>query len=249
MWERLVFEGKSELENPILIVSLSTSLSQYKAMYSQARELATFVLKEMRFERLATIYSSGLPPVAVVSDDGTVRLSSATFYGHRGRRDVLLLAGDSSPQDYQYEFAESVLRYAGSLGAKEMISIGARWTEQVAAPAAVPRLTGFAGDEAGVEVLRGHGIEIIKDEPAPFFASLIVALAGEFGMRGYKLSVDHGEPTPHPLSVIQLLRALEKMAGLRVETEELESRAREMAKEISSLTEQESPPERGGVYG
>ena len=88
MWERIEVEGKPALKDPVLIVSLSTNLSQYRAMYSQAKELANFMLQEMEFTRIATIYSSAFPPVAVISDDGIVRLSSAEFYSHPGSRDV-----------------------------------------------------------------------------------------------------------------------------------------------------------------
>jgi proteasome assembly chaperone (PAC2) family protein len=160
-----------------------------------------------------------------------------------------LLTGDSSPQDEQYEFADSVLSYAKELGVGEVISIGTRWTEEVAPPTAIPKVTGFSTDEAGVEVLKGHGVEVIREEPAPFFASLVVGLSEKFGMRGYKLSVDHGEPIPHPLSVIQLLGVLEKMLGFHVATDELQAKAREMANEIQSDSPPESPHERGGVYG
>jgi len=249
VWERLEVEGNPVLKDPILIVSLSTNLSQYKAMYSQAKELGAFMLQEMEFTRIATIYSSAFPPVAMISDEGTIRLSSAEFYSHPGLRDIVLLVGDSSPHDNQYEFAESVLRYAGELGVTEVISIGTRWTEQAAPPSAIPKVTGFANDETGVEILKSHGIEIVKDEPAPFFASLVVGLAEKFGMRAYKISVDHGEPIPHPLSVIQLLGALEKMLGIKLRTEDLEAKAREMAKEIQSVDTPESPRERAGVYG
>lgn len=249
MWERIESEGSPKLQDPVLLVSLSTSLSQYRALYSQARELASYLLKELKFKKLATIYSSALPPVAIVLEDGTAHLSSAEFYSYSGRRDVVLLAGDSSPQDEQYEFTDSVLRFAKGLGVREVISIGARWTEQVSPPTAVPRVTGFATDEAGVRALREVGVEIIADEPAPFFASLVVGLAEKFGMTGYKISVDHGEPIPHPLSVIQLLGVLEKMLGIRVPTEELEARAREMAKEIQSAGTVEPKRERDGVYG
>ncbi len=249
MWERIDSEGRRVLTDPILIVSLSTSLSQYRAMYSQARELASYMLKETEFTKIATIYSSALPPVAVISKEGTVRLTSAEFYCHSGQRDVVLLAGDSSPQDEQYEFSEAVLRYARDLGINEIISIGTRWTEQVAPPTAVPKVTGFANDDAGVEVLRGHGVEIVRDEPAPFFASLIVGLAEKYGIRGYKISVDHGEPVPHPLSVIQLLGVLEKMAGISLPKDELETKAQEMALEVQSPAAPESKPGRNGVYG
>ena len=249
MWERIEVDGKPSLKNPVLIVSLSTNLSEYKPMYSQAKELGNFILKEMKFTKIATIYSSAFPPVAVIANDGTVRLSSVEFYTHRAGRDIVLLAGDSSPHDNQYEFAEAVLRYARDLGVKEMISIGTRWTEQAAPPSSIPKLTGFASDGAGVEVLRGHGIEVVKEEPAPFFSSLIVGMAEKFGMRGYKISVDHGEPIPHPLSVIQLAGVLEKMLGIHLSIAELEEKAREMAKDIQSVSTPETPRERAGVYG
>jgi proteasome assembly chaperone (PAC2) family protein len=249
MWERIEVEGRPALRDPVLLVSLSTTLAQYRALYSHARELADYLLKELKFTRLATIYSSALPPVAVVSEAGTARLSSAEFYVYGGSRDLVLLAGDSSPQDEQYEFADSVLKYAKELGVREVVSIGTRWTDQVAPPTAAPRLTGFSTDEEGVEVLRGIGLEIAADEPAPFFASLVVGLAEKFGMRGYKISVDHGEPSPHPLSVIRLLDVLEKMLGIHVETDELEASAREMAKELQSTSPPETPRERGRVYG
>lgn len=242
-------EHGPKLRDPVLLVSLSTSLSQYRALYSQAKELASYLLKNLDFTKIATIHSSALPPVAIVSEDGTAHLSSAEFYTYPGTRDIVLLAGDSSPQDEQYEFADSVLRFAKELGVTEVISIGARWTEQVSPPTAVPKVTGFATDEAGVKVLRDMGVEIIADEPAPFFASLVVGLAEKFGMTGYKISVDHGEPSPHPLSVMQLLSVLGKMLGIKAPTEELEARAREMAKEIESAGTEEPARERSGVYG
>jgi proteasome assembly chaperone (PAC2) family protein len=249
MWEKIEVEARPKLRDPVLVVALSTSLPQYKAMYSQAKEVGKFMLKKMVFEKFATIYASALPAIAIISEGGSVRLSSASFYNHPAPRDLVLLTGDASPQEEQYEFAESILRYAKGIGVREMISIGTRWTEQVAPPTDIPKVRGFATDEAGVEVLKGHGVEIIREEPAPFFASLVVGLAENFGMTGYKLSVDHGEPAPHPLSVIQLLSVLQKMLGIQVEKEELEAKALEMAKDIQSITTQEQPQERSGIYG
>ncbi|MDG6994001.1 MAG: hypothetical protein JRN36_03820, partial [Nitrososphaerota archaeon] len=63
------------------------------------------------------------------------------------------------------------------------------------------------------------------EEPAPFFASMVVAMAKDHGIRGYKLSVDHGEPSPHARSVARLLEVLEKLAGFRVDLGELKSKA------------------------
>lgn len=249
VWERLEEDSRPDLNDPIMLVSLSTSLQQYRALYSQARELGKFMLKKMKFEKFATLYSSGMPPVVVISDEGMIRLSSASFYRYRGRRDVVLLAGDASPVDNQYEYCESVMSYARSLGIKQMVSIGTRWTEEAGSPLAKPVVKGFASDEEGVKKLASLGVEIIRDEPAPFFASLMVALCSRHGISGYKLSVDHGEPVPHPRSTIEFMDVLQRMLGFHVETDELRTLADKIAANIESPAGTDLPQRRPGVYG
>lgn len=249
MWERLEETRRPELKDPVLLVSLSTSLQQYRALYSQARELGRFMLKTMKFEKFATLYSSSMPPLVMISDDGMIRLSSTGFYLYSGSRDIVLLAGDASPVDGQYEYSESVIEYARKLGIGEIVSVGTRWTEEAGPPTATPVVKGFATEESGVRELQALGVEIIRDEPAPFFASLIVALAQRHGLKACKLSVDHGEPTPHPRSVAQLLAVLQKMLDFTVDTAELESAAARMAANFESAPGPEVQPRRPGVYG
>ncbi|MDG7028484.1 MAG: hypothetical protein JRN16_08760, partial [Nitrososphaerota archaeon] len=88
-----------------------------------------------------------------------------------------------------------------------------------------PLALGFATDAVGVAKLRKNAVKILAEEPAPFFASMVVAMAKDYGMRGYKLSVDHGEPSPHVRSVAKLLEVLSKMAGFQVDLDELRSKA------------------------
>jgi proteasome assembly chaperone (PAC2) family protein len=251
MWERMDEEQKRpELKDPFLLVSLSTSVQQYKALYSHARELGKFMLKKMEFRRFATIYSSSMPPLVMISDEGLIRLSSASFYHHPGARDIVLLAGDSSPIDDQYAFSESVLKYAGDLGIREVVSVGTRWTEEAASPLATPKVKGFATDEDGVKELERLGVEITRDEPAPYFASLVVALAGRYGIRGYKLSVDHGEPIPHPRAVTEILKVLQRMMGFELDTTELGELAAKMAANLEAPAATDYGQRGvGGVYG
>lgn len=249
MWQRLEESSRPELKDPVLLVSLSTSMQQYRALYSQARELGKYMLKKMKFDKFATLYSSSMPPLVMISDEGMVRLSSASFYRYSGKRDIVLLAGDASPVDDQYGYCETVIDYAKSLGIREIVSIGTRWTEEAGSPTAVPTVKGFASDEEGVKELGSLGVEIIRDEPAPFFASLIVALASRQGLRAYKLSVDHGEPIPHPRSVSQILEVLQKMLGFQIETEELSVLATKIAANFESPGLSDVPPKRSGVYG
>ncbi|QQG47991.1 MAG: PAC2 family protein [archaeon] len=231
MWIDFEKTDGVQLNAPAIVVAVSTSMPQYRALYSQAREVATYMLAKMKFERIATLRSSSFPPEVLVRDEGISSLPSCGFHLHRGKRDIVLFAGDTSPMEDQYEFAQFLLGYAQELGVKDLFSIGARWAENPVPAEAEPQLSGFATDEEGVRKLADKGIRILKEEPAPFFSSMIVALAKERSMLGYKLSVDHGEPSPHPRSVAKILGALAGLAGFEVELKELSPKAGASASE------------------
>ena len=200
-------------------------MPQYKALYSQAREMGEYMLKKMKFEKLATVRTSAFPPEVLVREDGTSTLPGCSFYLSKGKHDLVLFAGDTSPMDDQYEFSQFLLGRAKLMGVEELYSVGARWAENPLPPEAEPQATGFATDATGVMKLKKHGVRILGEEPAPFFASMVVAMAKDHGIRGYKLSVDHGEPSPHVRSVMKLLDILGGMAGFEVDLSELRSKA------------------------
>ena len=220
MWLDFERRGMPDLKKPALIVAVSTSMQQYKALYSQAREVGEYLLRNMEFKHVATIRSSAFPPEVIVRDGGMCSLPECRLSISHGPRDVVLFTGDSSPMDAQYEFANVLLDYAAEMGIKELFSLGARWAENPLAPETEPEPNGFATDRIGVSNLKRHGVRIIPEEPAPFFASMIVGMAKERGIRGYKISVDHGEPSPHPRSVARLIGVLSGMIGFEVPQEE-----------------------------
>ena len=240
MW--LDFETKGQLKfvRPALLIAVSTSVSQYKALYSQAKELSNYLLKSLKFEEVAVLRSSALQPEVIVKEDGTAVLPTCRFYVHRGKRDLLLFAGDSSPADDQNQFARIVLDFARKAGVKEVYSVGARWSENPVPAFEDPHVNGFATDKDGVKRLKEQGVEIVKSEPAPFFASMIVGMAQEYGMKGYKISVDHGEPIPHTRSVIKMLEVLSAMIGFKVDFDELRA--------LVKAPPQERPPGTGPIY-
>ena len=208
------------LKNPTMVVAVSTSLQQYRAMYSHARELGDYLLRRMKFEHIATIRASAFPPEVIVRDGGISTLPECHFHLNREKRDLVLFTGDTSPMDGQYEFTTTFLDYAEELGVKELYSVGTRWAENPLLPGAEPEPNGFSTDRVGVAKLKKNGVKITAEEPAPFFASMVIGMAKERGIRGYKLSVDHGEPSPHSRSVARLLGVLSTMAGFQVQLEE-----------------------------
>ena len=224
MWLDFQVTGEIKLKDAAMVVAVSTSMPQYRALYSQAREMGDYMLRKMKFEKMATVRSSAFPPEVLVREAGVSSLPESNFYLSRGKRDLVLIAGDSSPMDEQYEFAAFLLTKASEMGVKELYSIGARWAENPVPPDSDPQTSGFATDAIGVAKLKKHGVKILGDEPAPFFASMVVAMAKDHGIRGYKLSVDHGEPSPHVRSVTRLLEVLSEVVGFEVDLDELRSK-------------------------
>lgn len=225
MWLDFQEGDEFRAKSPTMIVTVSTSVPQYRALYSQARELGDYMLKKMKFAKVGTVRSSAFPPEVIVREEGMSTLPECSLYLSRGKHDIVLLAGDSSPMDDQYEFAQFLLAKAKEMGVEELYSVGARWADNPLPPEAEPLAGGFATDAVGVAKLKKHGVKILGEEPAPFFASMVVAMAKDSGIRGFKLSVDHGEPSPHTRSVARLLEVLAPMAGLEVDLSDLRSRA------------------------
>jgi proteasome assembly chaperone (PAC2) family protein len=224
MWIDFEADGRLSMKKPAMIVAVSTSMPQYRALYSQARELGEYMLRKMRFEKVGTVRASAFPPEVLVRSDGLSSLPECNFYLNRGKHDLLLFAGDTSPADEQYEFAQFLLEKAKEMGVEELYSVGARWADSPLPPDAEPKATGFSTDSVGVAKLKKYGVRIVGEEPAPFFSSMVVAMAKDFGIRGYKLSVDHGEPIPHVRSVAKLLDILGSMAGFEVDLADLRSK-------------------------
>jgi proteasome assembly chaperone (PAC2) family protein len=226
MWFDFEKSRVRKLRNPTLVVAVSTSIPQYRALYSQARELGEYMLKKMEFEKVASVRSSAFPPEVFVRDEGVSRLPECSFYLTKGRTELVLFTGDTSPMDEQYEFAKLVLGYAKELGVKELFSIGARWAENPLSPEVEPEPSGFATDKVGVAKLKKNKVHVLGAEPAPFFASMVVAMAKDYGIRGYKISVDHGEPSPHVRSVAKLLGVLADMTGIEIPLDDLKAQTK-----------------------
>jgi proteasome assembly chaperone (PAC2) family protein len=249
MWERLEVDKTPVAEDSVLLITLSTMVPQYRDLYSHGKELAKFLQRKLEFTKLASLYSSSLPPEVGIEDDGLARLRSNHFYSHSGKRRIIMLAGDGSPFDDQPQYAHTVLSFAQRLGAKEVISIGARWSESPVPPGALLKPVGFATDVAGVKELEGLGVTITKNEPGPFFPNLVVGMAAGYGMRGYKVGVDHGEPMPHPKSLIQILGVLSKMLAIDIDLKELVARAKDLEHKGPQEGLPEVSRERTGIYG
>ena len=252
-WEKWETYEKPNLQDSAMIVALSTAIPQYVALYSQARELADYLKNRLDSKVLARYYSASMPAACLIREDGVASLYECTFHlldSGNGSK-IVLLSGDSAPFNFIHEFTESILSFAKGIGVTELFSIGPRWADSPVTDGNFEAL-GFAGDTEGVERLEKNGVKIIREEEGPYFSNLVVGTSGRYNIRGYKLSVNHGEPRPHPISVKSLLQVLSGLTRLKVDTTELDEKAKKMASAKPDLGATVSRPKSSAgeaIYG
>ena len=114
--------AKIELNNPVLIEGLPG--------LGLVGKIATrFLVRQMKAERFAYLYSPHFPYFVLVNKKGSVRLLRGTFYFWKnkdGKNDLMFFTGDSQAQtiEGQYEIADRMLDFAEEHGVETVVTIG-----------------------------------------------------------------------------------------------------------------------------
>jgi len=115
-------QKKVELNNPILIEGFPG--------LGMVGSIATkYLIKELKAEKVGTMYSPHFPYHVIVNKKGGVRLLRAEFYvwkNESGKNDFIFLTGDSQAQtiEGQFEVANTILDFAEEKNVKTIITIG-----------------------------------------------------------------------------------------------------------------------------
>jgi uncharacterized protein (TIGR00162 family) len=111
-----------ELKNPILIEG-------FPGLGMVGNIATQYIVRQLKAQKLATLYSPHFPYHVLVSKKGGARLLRGEFYywkNPNGENDLIFLTGDSQPQtiEGQFEVANSILDYAEKKKVKTVITIG-----------------------------------------------------------------------------------------------------------------------------
>ena len=202
---------KVELKNPILIEGLPG--------LGLVGKIATrYLIRQLKAQKLAYLYSPHFPYFVLVSKKGSVRLLRGTFYfwkNEKGESDLILFTGDSQAQtiEGQYEISNSILDFAQKHGVKLIITIGGYRVEtdnpRVVAAATSQSLLDRALQENAVISPMGSpivGTAGLILGMAPFRRIEALCLLGE--TRGY---------LPDPKAAKSVLEVLLKILGINVD--------------------------------
>lgn len=111
-----------ELKNPILVEG-------FPGLGMVGSIATNYLLKQLKAQKMATLYSPHFPYHVLVNKKGSARLLRGEFYlwkNEKGENDLILLTGDSQAQtiEGQFEVANNILDFAERKNVKIIITLG-----------------------------------------------------------------------------------------------------------------------------
>jgi len=202
---------KVELKNPILIEGLPG--------LGLVGKIATrYLIKQLKAQKLAYLYSPHFPYFVLVSKKGSVRLLRGTFYfwkNERGESDLILFTGDSQAQtiEGQYEISNSILDFAQKHGVKLVITIGGYRVETDN-----PRVVAAATSQSLLNrALQANAVISPMGSPIVGTAGLILGLAPFRRIEALCLLGETRGYLPDPKAAKSVLGVLLKILGINID--------------------------------
>ncbi len=220
--------------NPILLVGLP-------GIGSVGRIVVEHMKKELKAEKIATLYSPHFPNHAIMGENGRIRMVSNRFYLARSKSgvDAVLLTGDSqaaSPEG-QFEVNMRIVRFfRDELKGKRIITLGG-YIQHEGRPGK-PRVFGNGTNSSIIEEFKKEGVLFSHAKGVIWgSAGMLVAFAKLNKIEGICLM---GETSFDfdAMAAKAVLDILSKKLKLRLNTENIDKLVKETAQAMSELENQ-----------
>lgn len=161
-----------DLRNPILIEGLPG--------LGLVGKIATrYLIKRLRAQKFAYLYSPHLPYFVLVNKKGSARLLRGTFYAWNnqdGENDLIFFTGDSQAQtiEGQYEISDCIMDFAKQLKVRLIVTVGGYRMEVEDNPKVI---AAASNQELLESALQTGAILSSKGSPIVGTAGLILGLA------------------------------------------------------------------------
>ena len=215
-----------ELKNPILVEGFP-GLGMVGSIATQ------YLVKQLKAQKLATLYSPHFPYHVLVDKKGGARLLRGEFYlwkNETGENDFILLTGDSQAQtiEGQFEVANSILDFAEKKKVKTIITLGGYRNEVEGTPKVVAVSTNPALFE---RALKARAISSDAGTPIVGTAGLLLGLAKFRKIDAVCLLGETRGYLPDPKTAKSVIEVLQGILDVNVDLKGLDEEI-ERSKEI-----------------
>ena len=220
---------KAMLKNPVMVTGLP-------GIGLVGQVAAKYIIKKLKGEKIAEIYSPHFPHQVLMGKKGGLRLLKNTVYRVKGKKgDILMVIGDVQAVSSvgQYEVADAILDYAEKHGVKLIITIGGYSTGKVEKER---RVFGAANNKRLKKEYEKKGILFGETRGSIVgVAGMLPGLAKLRGMDGLCIMGEtHGSYVDHT-SAKNVVEKLSELLGFRVDIAELEREAAGREKVIRKI--------------
>ncbi|MDE1832828.1 MAG: proteasome assembly chaperone family protein [Candidatus Micrarchaeota archaeon] len=227
--------------SPILIVGLP-------GIGNVGKLVAEHLRKELKAERIATLYSPHFPHQALMLKNGSVRLVSNRFYlaksPKKGGSDIIILTGDTqavSPEG-QYEVNSRIVEFfAKRLKGSFIYTVGGyNLGEPIVKE---PRVFGNATSGKVIKGFKSTNVIFGKSRGVIWgSAGLIIAFAKMKGLDGLCIMGEVGPFDIDASAAKAVITTLSKKLGLEIHTQNLDKMIEQTAKLVRELEKQAGMP-------
>jgi uncharacterized protein (TIGR00162 family) len=219
-----------KLDNPILVEGLP-------GLGLVGKIAVRFLIRQLKAERFAYLYSPHFPYFVLVGKKGSVRLLHGTFYYWKdktGRNDIIFFTGDSQAQtiEGQYEISDRILDFAKQHNVKLIVTIGGYRVEVKDKPKVVAAATRPELLDRAVHV---NALQSPMGSPIVGTAGLILGLARFKKIDALCLLGETRGYLPDPNSAKSVLEVLSEILGIKVDLKGLDEEIAKAEKMVSRL--------------
>ena len=201
-----------------------------------------YLVKQLKAERFAYLYSPHFPYFVLVGKKGGVRLLRGTFYHWKNRNDkndLILFTGDSQAQtiEGQYEISNSILEFAARHDVKTIITVGGYRMESKDKPNVIAAATEHHLLEMA---LAAKALISPTGSPIVGTAGLILGLGHFKKIEGLCLLGETRGYLPDPRAAQSVLEVLKEMLSIDVNLDGLSeeiTKAEKMVTRLQSIEE------------
>lgn len=220
---------KVKLKDPILIEGLP-------GIGNVGRIAAGYLISELNMKKFAELYSPHFLPLVILHPESDVHLLKCEFYYHKGKRDIIVLTGDTqsiSPEGH-YEICEKILDFAEEMGVKEVLTLGGfAEGEEVKDP----RVVGAVNNKKLLKKYDSYGIDFTRRHSVGTIVGASGLLLGLSEIRDIPALCLMGETVALPLitdpkAADKILQVLIKILDFKIDLSKLENTIKEMEEKI-----------------
>ena len=198
-----------------------------------------YLVKELKAELVAEVYSDSFPPVVIIKGDGVAELIKGEIYSCQDpstKQNLLIFTGGTQPvtAEGEYEVANTVLEFAKKANVSIVYSMGAYILGSFVE---TPKVHGTAISKKLLAGLRKNKVLVMKEGSITGMNGLLFALAQLKKMEGICLLGETSGYVVDAKASEAVLEVLNQLLGLKVDMTALRAKGKETEDFIKKLEE------------